>query len=100
MSGDKLDAAPPRDGARFRGLVGLLALVAGIAGLGLLYITEVPSGNREPLLLALGVVLGWGSTVVNFEFGSSPSGRKAADAGLRRANEQPPAPASPEGEAK
>jgi hypothetical protein len=44
----------------------------------------IPEGNREPLLLALGLVLGWGSTVIGYEFGSSPAGRKAADAGVKR----------------
>jgi hypothetical protein len=34
-------------------------------------------------LFALGLVLGWGSTVVGYEFGSSPAGRKAAEAGVR-----------------
>jgi hypothetical protein len=29
------------------------------------------------------LVLGWGSTVVGYEFGSSPAGRKAAEAGLK-----------------
>ena len=77
-------AAPPREGALYRAVLGLVALVGGLMGLGGLYFVPIPEGNREPLLLALGLVLGWGSTVVGYEFGSSPAGRKAADAGVRQ----------------
>jgi hypothetical protein len=71
-----------RDGA-WRAALGFLALLGGLGGLAGLYFVPVPPGNREPLLLALGLVLGWGSTVIGFEFGASPGGRKAAEAGLR-----------------
>jgi hypothetical protein len=80
---DKLTAAPPPEGSIFRAILAVIALVAGIAGLGALFFVKVPEGNREPLLLALGIILGWGSTVISYEFGSSPAGRKAADAGIR-----------------
>jgi hypothetical protein len=56
----------------------------GLAGL---YYVQVPEGNKEALLLALGLVLGWGSTVIGYEFGSSPSGRKAAEAGIAASQE-------------
>ena len=85
-TGDLLAASPPREGALYRALLGLVALVGGLLGMGGLYFVPIPSGNREPLLLALGLVLGWGSTVVGYEFGSSPAGRKAAEVGLRRAD--------------
>ncbi len=67
----------------FRAALALAALVGGLLGLAGLYFVPIPEGNREPLLLALGLVLGWGSTVISYEFGSSPAGRKAADAGIR-----------------
>jgi hypothetical protein len=67
----------------FRAALALVALIGGLGGLAGLYFVEVPQGNREPLLLALGLVLGWGSTVIGYEFGSSPAGRRAADAGIR-----------------
>ena len=82
-SPDTIGAAPPKEGALYRALLGLVALIGGLLGLGGLYFVPIPEGNREPLLLALGLVLGWGSTVVGYEFGSSPAGRKAADAGVR-----------------
>ena len=80
---DRIGAAPPREGALYRAILGLGTLVGGLLGLGGLYFIPIPEGNREPLLLALGLVLGWGSMVVGYEFGSSPAGRKAADAGIR-----------------
>lgn len=80
---EALAAAPPREGALYRAILGLVALIGGLLGLGGLYFVPIPEGNREPLLLALGLVLGWGSTIVSYEFGSSPAGRKAADAGVK-----------------
>lgn len=84
MTENKLSASPPREGSLYRAILGLVALIGGLLGLGGLYFIPIPEGNREPLLLALGLVLGWGSTVVSYEFGSSPSGRKAADAGVKK----------------
>ena len=69
----------------FRAVLGVLAMVGGLMGLAGLYFVPIPEGNREPLLLALGLVLGWGSTVIGYEYGSSPAGRRAADAGIRPA---------------
>lgn len=76
----------------FRYIVGIIAIIGGLAGLVGLYLVEVPAGNRDAVVLALGIVLGWGSTVLNGEWGSSPAGRKAADVGAelgRQATEQP-----------
>lgn len=69
--------------APFRAALACLVLIGGLLGLAGLYFVPIPEGNREPLLLALGLVLGWGSTVISYEFGSSPAGRRAAEAGLR-----------------
>lgn len=69
--------------AAFRYVIGLIAIIGGLAGLGALYFFQIPSANREALLLALGVVLGWGSQVINGEWGSSPAGRKAAEMGVK-----------------
>lgn len=67
--------------ATFRYAIGIIAVVGGLLGLAGLYAFEVPEGNREALLLALGIVLGWGGSVVNGEWGSSPAGRDAAKVG-------------------
>jgi len=77
------DQRPSADLSRFRAVLGLVALVGGLIGTAGLYFVPIPAGNREPVLLALGLVLGWGSTVIGYEFGSSPAGRRAADAGVR-----------------
>lgn len=71
----------------FRPLVGFICLVGGLAGLLGLYLVEVPEGNREPLLLALGLVLGWGSAVVQSEYGSSATGRRVVESTIRRLEE-------------
>ncbi len=73
----------------FRYTVGLIAIVGGLSGLIGLYLLEVPPGNRDAVVLALGIVLGWGSTVINGEWGSSPAGREAAKMGVRAASETP-----------
>lgn len=70
----------PTRNSTFRFLVGLLALSAGIVGLVGLYVYPIPEGNREPLLVALGIVLGWGSNVVQAEFGGTTAGKKLTNA--------------------
>lgn len=66
----------------FRYIIGALAIIGGLVGLAGLYLIAIPDGNKEPLLLALGIILGWGATVIGYEFGSSPSARRAAEAGI------------------
>ena len=68
----------------FRAAIGLLAVVGGLVGLGLLYFVEIPAGNRDALMLAIGIVMGWGGNVVTYEFGGSVAGRKAAEAGIKK----------------
>lgn len=66
----------------FRYFVGGLALIGGMVGLLALYWVEIPTGNRDAVTLALGIVLGWGSSVISGEWGSSPAGREAARIGV------------------
>lgn len=76
----------------FRYTIGLIAVLGGLGGMAGLYFADVPTGNQQALLLALGVVLGWGGAVVNGEWGSSPAGRRAAEVGVeagRKANDAP-----------
>lgn len=70
----------------FRYTVGLIAVIGGFAGLIALYFIEIPAGNRDSVTLALGIVLGWGGSVINGEWGSSPAGREAAKVGVRSAS--------------
>lgn len=62
----------------FRYTIGIIAIVAGIGALIALYVWSIPAANKDPLLLALGVVLGWGGSVVQSEYGSTSSGRAMA----------------------
>lgn len=66
----------------FRYSVGMIAILGGLVGLIGLYFVEVPVGNRDAVVLALGIVLGWGSSVINGEWGSSPAGREMAKLGV------------------
>ena len=85
-----------RDTNVFRYTIGLLAIIGGLAGLAGLYYVQVPEGNKEPLLLAIGIVLGWGGSVINSEYGATTTGRKVAESAVRQserqtiANEQAP----------
>lgn len=76
----------------FRYAVGMIAVIGGLIGLIALYFVEIPVGNRDAVMLALGIVLGWGSGVINGEWGSSPAGREMAKLGVeaqRQAVETP-----------
>lgn len=64
----------------FRTIVGWSAILLSAIGLLLLFFVKVPDGNNEALLLALGIVFGWGGSVVQSEFGSTSSGRNLAQA--------------------
>lgn len=82
MTDDTTAYPPPRDGAKFRAFVGILALAGGLAGFAMLFFVKVPPENRDAMMLALGIVMGWGSGVVQSEYGASATGRKAADVAL------------------
>jgi hypothetical protein len=58
----------------FRQGIGLLCIVGGLSALAGLYFIDVPAGNKEPLLLAIGIILGWGGSVVNSEYGATTTG--------------------------
>lgn len=71
------------DHAIFRGTIGMIALLGGLAGFFALFYVEIPTGNRDAMMLALGLVLGWASAVISSEFGSTSTGRKIADSAIR-----------------
>ncbi len=68
----------------FAWIIGIIAVAGGMGALVLLSFHPIPEGNKEALLLAIGIVLGWGGSVIASEFGSSPGGRAAASAFIRQ----------------
>jgi hypothetical protein len=82
MNGDQ------HDKGIFRGFIGLMVLIGGLGALAGLYVIDVPAGNKEPLLLAIGIVLGWGGSVVNSEYGATTTGRKVAEQAVRTMERQ------------
>jgi hypothetical protein len=71
------------DGAMFRGIIGLIALMGAMGGFFLLFVIEIPLRNENALLLALGFVMGWAGAVIASEYGSTSTGRKIADSAIR-----------------
>ncbi len=79
---------PHNEGKYFRPSIGVLCIVGGLAGFFALYFIEVPTGNRDAMMLALGIVLGWASAVVQSEYGSTSTGRKVTDSAIRNIERQ------------
>lgn len=88
MSDDTTIGPPPKDGSIFRGIIGFLALATGIAGFAALFFIEIPARNENALMFALGVVFGWGSSVIASEYGASTTGRKAAESALKKLDDR------------
>lgn len=76
---------PPKEGVIFRAVIGFLAVVGSLAGFTMLYFIAIPSTNRDALMLALGIVFGWGSAVVQSEYGATTTGRKIAESAIKQA---------------
>lgn len=76
------------DNAWFRGFIGIFVVVGGFAALAGLYVIDIPTGNKEPLLLAIGIVLGWGGSVIASEYGATTTGRKVAESAVRQIERQ------------
>lgn len=66
-----------RTSARFT--LAIIAIVVSAAIVAALIFVPIPEGNREPLLLALGLVLGWGGAVFGYYFGTSESSAQKSD---------------------
>ena len=50
----------------------IVIVLGGLIVAALIFVT-IPEGNREPLLLALGLVLAWGGKGFDYYFGTSES---------------------------
>lgn len=72
----------------FRGLVGFIALAAGVGGFLALFWIEIPPRNENALMFAMGIVFGWGSAVIASEYGATTTGRKVAESAIRNIERQ------------
>lgn len=87
MSGKPTFAPPPPDGGMFRAAIGLISVLGSLVGFACLFFVAIPTTNRDALMLALGIVFGWGSAVVQSEYGATTTGRKVAEATVKRLEE-------------
>lgn len=62
-----------------RFILALVAIVLGAVIVAALIFIPIPEGNAEPLMLALGLVLGWGAAAYGFYFGTSQSSADKTD---------------------
>lgn len=83
-----LPGPPPKEGSVFRAIIGFLALGAGIGGFGALYVVEIPAQNENALMFALGIIFQWGSGVISSEYGATTTGRKVAEATVKKIEDQ------------
>lgn len=57
---------------------GIALVIVAVGAFILLYFRSIPEQNKDIITLGVGILLGWGTTIVNYEWGSS-SGSKAKD---------------------
>ena len=63
----------------FRGIVGILAIAGALSAVAGLFVVEIPSGNRDAAMLAIGAVIGWAGSVVSWAFGSSVGSQRKTE---------------------
>lgn len=85
MTDETVFTPPPKEGAGFRATLGFLAVGGSLLGFGAMFFVHIPPENKDPLLLALGYIFGWGSAVMQSEYGASTTGRKMAEVAVKRA---------------
>lgn len=62
-----------------RNTVGMFALAIAAGIIAGLFMLELPPGNRDVAMVALGVALGWATAVVHFHYGSSEGSKAKTD---------------------
>lgn len=88
MTDESAPGPAPKDGSVFRAVIGFLALAAGIGGFIALFFVKVPAENNNALMIAMGIVFGWGSSIISSEYGASATGRKIADEAVKQMSGQ------------
>lgn len=79
---------PPREGVYFRAAIGLLAMGTAIGGFIALFFIEIPARNENAIMFALGAVFGWAGSVVASEYGATTTGRRVADAAVKKIEQE------------
>ena len=79
---------PPREGVYFRAGIGLIVMLTAIGGFAALFFIRVPGENKDAMMFALGAVFQWAAGVVASEYGASTTGRKVADAAVRKIEQE------------
>ena len=75
-----------------RFFLAMIAIILGGLIVAALIFWPIPEGNREPLMLALGLVLAWGGTAYGFFFGSSESSAQKTELLAHRPTGEPDDP--------
>lgn len=94
MSDVQTEVQSANDSRYFRPFIGLLCVLGSLIGFGALYIVPIPPENKDAMMFALGIVFGWGGSVVGSEYGSTATGRKVAESAIRKIERQDKAAAS------
>jgi len=82
----------PSNKERFAYALAGIILVIAVTALVLPMYVQIPENNHDAIMLSIGVVLGWGTTVVGYFFGSSKS---SADKNQLLADKTPTDPVQP-----
>lgn len=69
---------------RFRRIIGYLCIFGSLAGFLALFFVKIPPENKDAMMLALGIIFGWGGAVVSSEYGVTTTGRKVAESAIRK----------------
>ncbi len=75
-----------------RHIVALFALLLACFVIGALFFVTVPESNQRLADVAFGVVLGWGTMIVMFHFGSSQGSKDKTAQMIKRPTGQPDDP--------
>ena len=62
-----------------RNMVGAFAMLIAVGIITGLFLLEIPMGNREVAILALGAALTWAGNVVQYHFGSSEGSKSKTE---------------------
>lgn len=59
--------------------VGIIVMGLAVGIVAGLFLMEIPVGNRDVAMMALGIAISWAGSVVNFHYGSSSGSSRKTD---------------------